>query len=78
MDGHAAPCNPISCHSKKCQRVDRNSSSAETRGAAQRQDEMDYVRLIWYELEHGTVDKRRQDQQVIPAPRASSTPKECV
>ena len=70
IDGHSAPCNPISWHSKKCSRGARRSSSEETQGASQGQDEMEYVQLLWYELEHGSVDLRKQDQQIAATPGA--------
>ena len=63
IHGHAALCNLISWQSKKCPRVVRSSSTAEVRRAAQEQDEMEYVRLLCYELEHGTVHVRLQDSK---------------
>ena len=65
MDGHSALCNLISWHSKKCARVARSSSSAETQRAAQGQDTAQW-----------TSDWRtNQSQQHLEL--FSSTPREC-
>ena len=63
VDGHSAPCNPVSWHSKKC-------PSVETQGAPQGQDEREYVRLLWYGLEHDSVDLRKQNKQISATPEA--------
>ena len=64
LNGSAAPCNPIAWHSKQCPRVARSSGSAETQGAAQGQEEMEYVRLLWYEISHGGVELPQADSLV--------------
>ena len=70
IDGKAAPCNPIAWHSKQCPRVARSSGSAETQGAAQAQEEMEYVRLLWHELDRSHVDLRKADEQIAATPTA--------
>lgn len=63
IEGKAAPCNPIAWHSKQCPRIARSSGSAETQAATQAQEEMDYIRLLWHEIDQGHVDlkNRRAD-----------------
>ena len=38
LDGSAVPCCPIACHSRRCPRVARSSSSGETQSATQAQE----------------------------------------
>ena len=64
LTGSSAPTCPIAWHSKQCPRVARSSGSAETQGAAQAQEEMEYVRLMWAELEYGDIDLTKADETI--------------
>ena len=55
LDGSAAPCCPISWHSR-CPRVARSSSSAETQAATQAQEETEFIRLLWLGIVQGGYD----------------------
>ena len=44
LDGSAAPCCPVSWHSRKCPKVARSSGSTET------QEETEFIRLLWLEI----------------------------
>ena len=53
LGDEAAPCCPISWHSRRCPRVARSSGSAETQAATQAQEEMEFTRLLWREVQIG-------------------------
>ena len=62
LDGSAAPCCPISWHSRKCSRVARSSGSAETQAATHAQEETEFIRLLWLEIVQGGYDDTTIDQ----------------
>ena len=64
LDGSAAPCCPISWHSRRCPRVARPSGSAETRAATQAQEETEFIRLLWLESVQGGYDDTVIDQEI--------------
>ena len=64
LDWSAAPCCPISWHSRKCPRVARSSSSAETQTATQAQEETEFIRLLWLEIMQGGYDDTIIDQEI--------------
>ena len=64
LDGSAAPCCPISWHSRRCPRVARSSGSAETQSATQAQEETEFIRLLWSEIVQGGYDGTVIDQQI--------------
>ena len=64
LQGRAAPCCPISWHSRRCPRVARSSGSAETQAATQAQEEMEFIRLLWLEIEHGGYDAKCVDSEI--------------
>ena len=64
LDGSAAPCCPISWHSRKCPRVARSSGSAETQAATQVQEEAEFIRLLWLEIVQGGYDDTIIDQEI--------------
>ena len=63
-DGSAAPCCPISWHSRRCPRVARSSSSPETQSATQAQEETEFIRLLWMEVVQGGYDDIVIDQEI--------------
>ena len=63
-DGSAAPCCPVSWHSRRCPRVARSSGSAETRAATQAQAETEFIRLLWLEIVQGGYDDTIIDQEI--------------
>ena len=64
LDGSAAPCCPISWHSRRCRRVARSSGSAETQSATQAQEETEFIRLLWLEIVQGGYDDTVIDQEI--------------
>ena len=64
MDGSAAPCCPISWHSRRCPRVARSSGSAETQAATQAQEETEFIRILWLEIVQGGHDDTIIDQEI--------------
>ena len=64
LDGSAAPCCPISWHSRRCPRVARSSGSAETPSATQAQEETEFIRLLWLEIVQGSYDDTVIDQEI--------------
>ena len=64
LDGSAAPCCPISWHSRRCPRVARSSGSAETQSATQAQEETEFIRLLWLEIVKGGYDDTVIDQEI--------------
>ena len=64
LDGSAAPCCPISWHSRRCPRA-RLSGSAETQSATQTQaqEETEFIRLLWLEIVQGGYDDTVIDQE---------------
>ena len=64
LNGSAAPCCPISWHSRRCPRVARSSSSAETQSATQAQEETEFIRLLWLEIVQGGYDDTVIDQEI--------------
>ena len=64
MDGSAAPCCPISWHSRRCPRFARSSGSAETQSATQAQGETEFIRLLLLEIVHGGYDDTVIDQEI--------------
>ena len=64
LDGSAAPCCPISWHSRRCPSVARSSGSAETQAATQAQEETVFIRLLWLEIVQGGFDDTIVDQEI--------------
>ena len=64
LDGSAAPCCPISWHSRRYPRVARSSGSAETQAATQAQEETEFIRLLWLEIVQGGYDDTIIDQEI--------------
>ena len=64
LDGSAAPFCPVSWHSRRCPRVARLSSSAETQAATQAQEEIEFIRLLWLEIVQGGYDDTTIDQEI--------------
>ena len=64
LDGSAAPCCPISWHSRRCPRVAHSSGSAETQAATQAQEETEFIRLLWLEIVQGGYDDTIIDQEI--------------
>ena len=64
LDGSAAPCCPISWHSRRCPRVARSSGSAETQAATQAQEETEFIRPLWLEIVQGGFDDTTVDQEI--------------
>ena len=64
LDGSAAPCCPISWHTRRCPRVARSSGSAETQAATQAQEETEFARLFWLEMVQGGYDDTTIDQEI--------------
>ena len=65
MDGSAAPCCLIKWHSRRCPRVARSSSSAETQAAAQAQEETEILRLLWLKIVQGGHDDTIINQEIF-------------
>ena len=68
LEGKAAPCCPISWHSRRCPRVARSSGSAETQAATQAQEEMEFTRLLWREVQTGGYDDKNIDDEIGKVP----------
>ena len=64
LDGSAAPCCPISWHSRRCPRVTPSSGSAETQAATQAQEETEFILLLWLEIAQGGYDDTMIDQEI--------------
>ena len=64
LDGSAAPCCPISWHSRRCPRVARSSGSAETQYVTQAQEETEFILLLWLETVQGGYDDTVIDQEI--------------
>ena len=64
LDGGAAPCCPISWHSRRCPRVARSPGSAETQAATQGQEETEFIRLLWLEIVQGGCDDTIINQEI--------------
>ena len=64
MDGSAAPCCPISGHSRRCPRDACSSGSAETQAATQAQEETEFIRLLWMEIVQGGYDDTIIGQEI--------------
>ena len=64
LDGSAAPCCPLSWHSRRCPRVARSSGSAETQAATQAQEETKFIRLLLLEIVQGGYDDTTIDQEI--------------
>ena len=71
LDESAAPCCPISWHSRRCPRVARSSSCAETQAATQAQEETEFIRLLWLEIVQGCYDDTIIDQENFQGRRLS-------
>ena len=64
LDGCAAPCCPISWHSRGCPRVARSSGSVETQSATQAQEETEFIRLLWLEIVQGGCEDTVIDEEI--------------
>ena len=73
MDGHSAPCKS---HLVPQQEVSQSRAKLlqcrDERSSSKGQDETEYVRLFWYELEHGSLNLRKQDKHISATPGAPS------
>ena len=56
LNGDRAMLSPISWSSTKSQRICRSSLAAEIQAIAEGQDEQDFCRLVWLEIETGVTD----------------------
>jgi hypothetical protein len=70
MEGGRERLTPISWSSTKSQRVCRSSLAAEIQAIADGQDEQDYCRLVWLEIETGRVDLSNYVSEIRKVPGA--------
>ena len=60
----------VAWHSGKQRRISRSSSACETQAAGDAQEEAEYVRLVLFEILHGSVDLKDWTDQVAIVPAA--------